>query len=88
MFGLQATLPWVVSLSALAAVINPQPWSWIDTHGVCGVAFGATFEVVAHLQLAHFKADPAHQGQVMDRGLWRTSRHPNYFGEFCVWWGI
>ena len=87
-FGLQATLAWVVSLSALAAVINPQPWHWIDTLGVCLVVFGATFEAVADLQLARFKADPAHRGQVMDRGLWRTSRHPNYFGEFCVWWGI
>jgi len=87
-FGLQATLAWVVSLSALAAVINPQPWNWIDTLGVCIVFFGATFEAVADLQLARFRADPAHRGQVMDRGLWRTSRHPNYFGEFCVWWGI
>jgi steroid 5-alpha reductase family enzyme len=87
-FGLQATLAWVVSLSALAAVINPQPWNWIDTLGVCIVFFGATFEAVADLQLARFKADPANRGQVMDRGLWRISRHPNYFGEFCVWWGI
>jgi len=87
-FGLQATLAWVVSLSALAAVIDPQPWNWIDTLGVCVVVFGAAFEAVADLQLARFKADPAHQGQVMDSGLWRTSRHPNYFGEFCVWWGI
>jgi steroid 5-alpha reductase family enzyme len=87
-FGLQATLAWVVSLSALAAVINPQPWNWIDTLGVCIVFFGATFEAVADLQLARFKADAANRGQVMDRGLWRISRHPNYFGEFCVWWGI
>jgi len=43
---------------------------------------------VADWQLARFKADPAHRGQVMDGGLWRFSRHPNYFGEFCVWWGI
>lgn len=87
-FGLQATLAWVVSLSALAAVIDPQPWNWLDTLGVCVFAFGTTFEAVADLQLARFKADPAHRGQVMDRGLWRISRHPNYFGEFCVWWGI
>ena len=87
-FGLQATLAWVVSLSVLAAVINPQPWNWIDTLGVCVVIFGAAFEAAADWQLARFKSDPAHQGQVMDSGLWRTSRHPNYFGEFCVWWGI
>ena len=39
-------------------------------------------------QLARFKADPANAGAVMDRGLWRYTRHPNYFGDFCVWWGI
>lgn len=87
-FGLQAALAWVVSLSALAAVIDPQPWNWIDTLGVCVFAFGAAFEAGSDLQLVRFKADPAHRGQVMDRGLWRTFRHPDYFGEFCVWWGI
>jgi len=87
-FGLQAALAWVVSMSALAALINPRPWNWIDTLGVGVVVFGAAFEAVADLQLARFKADPAHRGRVMGRGLWRTSRHPNYFGEFCVWWGI
>jgi len=87
-FGLQATLAWVVSLSALAAFINPKPWNWIDTLGVCVFCFGAVFEAVADWQLARFKADPANPGKVMDRGLWRISRHPNYFGEFCVWWGI
>jgi len=87
-FGLQAMLAWVVSLAALAVVINPQPWIWIDTLGVCMFLFGVLFEAVADLQLARFKADPAHRGQIMDRGLWRISRHPNYFGEFCVWWGL
>jgi steroid 5-alpha reductase family enzyme len=87
-FGLQAALAWVVSLSSLAAVINPRPWNWIDILGVCVFVFGAVFEAVADLQLARFKADPAHHGLVMDRGLWRISRHPNYFGEFCVWWGM
>jgi len=81
-------LAWVVSLSALAAGINPEPWNWIDTLGVCLVVFGATFEALADLQLAGFKAGPAHRGQVMDRGLRPTSRHPYYFGEFCFWWGI
>ena len=87
-FGLQAALAWVVSLAALAAVIHPRAWNWIDTLGVCVFVFGAAFEAVADWQLARFKADPAHRGQVMDGGLWRFSRHPNYFGEFCVWWGI
>ena len=38
--------------------------------------------------MAAFKADPANKGQVMDRGLWRYTRHPNYFGETCFWWGM
>jgi len=87
-FGLQAALAWVVSLSVLAAVLNPRPWHWIDSLGVVVIIFGTLFEAVADWQLARFKADPAHQGQVMDRGLWRNSRHPNYFGEFCTWWGF
>lgn len=51
-------------------------------------AVGLFFEAVGDLQLAGFKADPANQGAVMDRGLWRYTRHPNYFGDFCVWWAI
>ena len=46
------------------------------------------FETVGDLQLARFKADPANSASVMDRGLWRYTRHPNYFGDFCVWWGL
>lgn len=45
------------------------------------------FESVGDYQLARIKADPANHGQVMDRGLWAWTRHPNYFGDFCVWWG-
>jgi len=87
-FALQATLAWIVSASVLAAVVNPQPWNWLDSLGLCVVVFGASFEAVADWQLARFKSDPAHRGKVMDSGLWRNSRHPNYFGEFCVWWGF
>ena len=49
---------------------------------------GFVFESVGDAQLARFKADPAHQGLIMDRGLWRYTRHPNYFGDFCMWWGL
>jgi steroid 5-alpha reductase family enzyme len=49
---------------------------------------GVLFETVGDLQLARFKADPANRGKVMDRGLWRYTRHPNYFGDFLVWWGL
>ena len=49
---------------------------------------GIFFEVVGDYQLARFKSDPANAGTVMDRGLWRYTRHPNYFGDACVWWGL
>ena len=56
--------------------------------GVVVWAVGLFFEAVGDRQLARFKADPANKGQVMDRGLWSWTRHPNYFGDACVWWGI
>ena len=87
-FALQAVLAWIVSLTTLAAIINLRTWQWIDTVAVCIIFAGVLFEAVADWQLARFKSNPAHKGLVMDQGLWRFSRHPNYFGEFCVWWGI
>ena len=56
--------------------------------GVVLWAVGLYFEVVGDIQLSRFKADPANQGKVLDTGLWRYTRHPNYFGDACVWWGI
>ena len=56
--------------------------------GCCFFAIGLFFETVGDWQLARFKADPTNQGRVMDRGLWRYTRHPNYFGDFMVWWGF
>lgn len=46
------------------------------------------FEGIGDFQLARFKADPGNRGRIMDRGLWSWTRHPNYFGDFCVWWGL
>jgi steroid 5-alpha reductase family enzyme len=87
-FVLQAVLAWVVSLSLYAALTSAQPWGWLDTLGACGVLFGFAFETVGDAQLASFKAQENNHGKVMNTGLWRYTRHPNYFGEFCVWWGF
>ncbi|WP_292445385.1 DUF1295 domain-containing protein [Methylibium sp.] len=87
-FALQAVLAWVVSAPLLAGVAAPAAWSALDTAGLLLAAFGLIFEATADWQMARFKADPAQHGRVMDRGLWRYSRHPNYFGECCVWWGL
>jgi steroid 5-alpha reductase family enzyme len=87
-FGFQALLAWVVSLPLLATARGQAPWGPLDALGVGVFGVGLFFEAVGDLQLARFKADPANRGLVMDRGLWRYTRHPNYFGDFCVWWGL
>jgi steroid 5-alpha reductase family enzyme len=87
-FALQAVLAWIVSLPLLAAVGSAAPVNWLDGIGAAVVIFGLLFETFGDWQLARFKGDPANAGRVMDQGLWRYTRHPNYFGEFCVWWGF
>jgi steroid 5-alpha reductase family enzyme len=87
-FGLQGVIMWVVSLPLQAGVPAPGGIGWLAGLGVALWGLGVFFEAVGDLQLARFKADPANRGRVMDRGLWRYTRHPNYFGDFCVWWGM
>jgi steroid 5-alpha reductase family enzyme len=89
-FLLQGAIMWFVSLPLqVAAAMNSQATlnGW-DALGVCLWGSGVLFESVGDWQLARFKANPANAGKVMDRGLWRYTRHPNYFGDFCVWWGL
>ena len=87
-FGLQAVLAWIIAAPLAAAISSPAPLGALDALGFGLALFGLAFETVADAQLARFKADPASAGKVMDRGLWRYTRHPNYFGDACVWWGI
>lgn len=87
-FGLQAVLAWIVSAPFLAAMVGTNPINALDLIGAALAAFGIVVEAVGDQQMARFKADAANQGQVMDHGLWRFSRHPNYFGECCTWWGL
>jgi steroid 5-alpha reductase family enzyme len=56
--------------------------------GIALAVLGIFFETVGDHQMANFKSDPANKGKAMDRGLWRYTRHPNYFGDCCVWWGL
>jgi len=86
-FGLQALLGWIVAAPVMAGAASAAPWRELDLVGLALMAFGLAFEAVADAQLAHFKADPTQRGRVLDTGLWRYSRHPNYFGECCMWWG-
>ncbi|MFN2426157.1 MAG: DUF1295 domain-containing protein [Candidatus Binatia bacterium] len=89
-FALQAVLAWIVSLPVQAAISAGRPASitFLDILGVLVWTAGFLFETVGDWQLARFKADPRNRGQVMDRGLWRYTRHPNYFGDAVVWWGL
>jgi steroid 5-alpha reductase family enzyme len=87
-FLLQGVLAWIIALPLLAAVTGSRPLNLIDALAALLVLFGILFESIADAQLAAFKSQPDNQGRVMDKGLWRYTRHPNYFGECCVWWGF
>jgi steroid 5-alpha reductase family enzyme len=87
-FWLQAGLAWVISLPLLGAFSSTRPLGWLDHVGLGLWVVGFLFEAVGDWQLARFKKLPANAGRVMNRGLWRYTRHPNYFGEFCIWWGF
>lgn len=87
-FLLQAVLASIVALPLLGATTGQNVVGWLDIAGILLFAFGFLFESIGDWQLSRFKADPASHGKVMRTGLWRYTRHPNYFGEFCVWWGF
>jgi steroid 5-alpha reductase family enzyme len=87
-FALQGALQWIVSLPLMGAGTSDGALGPLDGLGIALWALGLAFEAVGDAQLARFKADPANRGTVMDRGLWRYTRHPNYFGDACVWWGL
>ena len=87
-FLFQGFLVMVVSLPIMGAANYGHGLGALDWIGAALWLFGLSFESVGDAQLARFKADPANKGKVMDRGLWRYTRHPNYFGELLVWYGI
>lgn len=89
-FLLQALILWVVAIPIQVAVTNPhsQTRIWLVICGSVLWLVGFVFESIGDMQLAQFKANPANAQRVMNKGLWRYTRHPNYFGDFCVWWGI
>lgn len=89
-FLLQAVILWFVSLPIQAAIVaegDDYP-GLLDVLGIIVWSIGFFFEAVGDFQLVRFQADPTNQGRVLDRGLWRYTRHPNYFGDACVWWSF
>jgi len=89
-FALQGVLMWLVSLPVQWAQTAAEPTrlTALDAAGAIVWAVGLACEALGDWQLARFKRDPANRGRVMDRGLWRYTRHPNYFGDAVVWWGL
>lgn len=85
----QAVLAWLTSLPVqLGQAADAPPVGWIGWAGAALAAVGIVFETVGDAQLTAFRKDPANRGRVLDTGLWRYTRHPNYFGDACVWWGL
>ena len=87
-FWFQAFLLWVISLPILGSIASQAPLGFFDILGVVVFLIGLTIESIADKQLALFRAVPTNKGHVLDTGLWRYSRHPNYFGEAVLWWGL
>ncbi|MGI9430443.1 MAG: DUF1295 domain-containing protein [Bythopirellula sp.] len=88
-FGLQGAIMWLVSLPVQVAIASPSGLvPWLCAFGVIVWTVGLAFEAVGDWQLAKFRSNPNGGNQVLDTGLWRYTRHPNYFGDFLVWWGL
>ncbi|CAM4018257.1 DUF1295 domain-containing protein [Tsukamurella strandjordii] len=90
-FVVQGAAQWFISLPVqVSAVSGPTSGAAliVAAAGLAAALTGIGFEAVGDHQLRAFKADPAHRGMIMDRGLWAWTRHPNYFGDACTWWGI
>jgi steroid 5-alpha reductase family enzyme len=89
-FLLQAVIAWIISMPIYSAVTSREPIdlnAW-DYAGAILFVIGFLFEAIGDEQLRGFKSNPANKGHVLDSGLWRYTRHPNYFGEAVLWWGF
>lgn len=87
-FGLQGVLAWLIALPLLPAIASDSALNTIDIIAAALWIVGFIFEAGGDYQLARFKARDENKGRVLDTGLWRYTRHPNYFGDFCIWWSF
>lgn len=89
-FWLQAILLWAISVPLLQIQRGSLPagLTWLDLVAMLLFLIGFVFEAGGDWQMARFKSDPGNAGKVLDRGFWRYTRHPNYFGDAMVWWGF
>ena len=87
-FVLQGALTWIISAPLqIVMARDGSPFGWLDVAGLGLWLIGFAFETVGDWQMARFKSDRRNAGRALDRGLWRYTRHPNYFGDALVWWG-
>lgn len=87
-FGLQGVLAWFVAMPLLPAITSDVPLNALDLAAALLWITGFVFEAGGDYQLATFKANKESRGRVLNTGLWRYTRHPNYFGDFCIWWSF
>lgn len=89
-FAIQGVLLWIISIPLLAAQrsVTPASLTWLDGLAVVVWAIGFYFEAMGDWQLTRFKAEPANKGKLFTGGVWRYTRHPNYFGDAAQWWGF
>ena len=87
-FGLQGVLAWIIALPLLPAILSPGNIGPVEIVATLLWLTGIVFEAGGDYQLSRFKADESNKGRVLDTGLWRYTRHPNYFGDFCIWWAF
>jgi len=87
-FGFQGLIAWIVSVPLLTAMASAATLTILDYVGIGVWSVGMIFEAGGDYQLMRFKTDPSNRGKILDQGLWRYTRHPNYFGNACIWWGF
>ncbi len=87
-FVLQGVILWIVSALFIPALLATTELSFFHYLGFTLWAIGLFFEAVGDYQLMRFKSNPENKGKVLDTGVWRYTRHPNYFGDALLWWGF
>ena len=84
-FLLQAVLAWIISLPLYVSIQSEVPLNIFDFMGIGLWMIGTSFQVIGDWQLSRFKRNPENKHKVLNKGVWRYTRHPNYFGESCIW---
>jgi steroid 5-alpha reductase family enzyme len=87
-FGLQGVLAWIIAMPLMPAIMKPGNIGLLEILAFSLWLVGFVFEAGGDYQLSRFKSDASNKGRVLNTGLWRFTRHPNYFGDFCIWWAF